>query len=64
MFILDLELRKFLANESLDFLEDLNVILGDQSHCLTGLASPSRASHSVNVILRVGWDVKVDDNID
>ena len=29
MFVLDLILRKFLTDESLNFLEDLDVILGD-----------------------------------
>ena len=64
MFIFDLELRQFLSNQSFNLLEDFDVVLGDKSYGLSCPASPGCAAHPVHIVLRVGRDVKINDNID
>ena len=64
MFIFDLELGQFLSDKCFNLLKDLDIVLGDQSYSLSCPASPGRAAHPVHIVLRVGRDVKINDNID
>ena len=64
MFVLDLEFGKFLADQSLDLLEYLYVVLSYQCNSFASFSSPSCSADAMNVILRVGRDVIIDDNID
>ena len=64
MFIFDLELGQFLSDQCFNFLEDLDIVLSDKSYGLSCPSSPGCAAHSVHIVLRVGRDVKVNDNID
>ena len=63
MLVLHLELGELLTNQSLNLLEDLHIVLGDESDGLSGLACSGGAAHSVHVVFRVGRNVKVDDNV-
>ena len=63
MLVLHLELGELLTNQSLYLLEDLHIVLGDESDGLSGLASSGGAAHSVHVVFRVGRNVKIDDNV-
>lgn len=52
-----------MANELLDLLENLNIVLSDESYGTTGPASASSTSHSMHVVLTVTGDIVIDDHI-
>lgn len=58
-----LVLVKFLAKEGLNLLKDLDIILGDDGDCSSGTSCSSCPTNSVDIVLAVCWDVKVDDQI-
>jgi hypothetical protein len=63
MLVLEGILLKFAPDQLLDLLEDLDVVLGDQSHSTTGSTCSCSPAYTVNVVFTVAWDVKVNDNI-
>ena len=63
MLVINLVLFKLVADELLNLLEDLNVILSDEGHRSTRSASASSTSYSVDIVLTVARDVIVDDNV-
>ena len=63
MFVLNLVLWQPFADKGLDLLEDLHIVLCDQSDGLAGAAGPCSPTDSVDVVLGVRWDVKVDYSI-
>ena len=60
VLVLDLEFRQLLSDQSLDFLENLHVVLSDKSDCFASLASTCSAADTMDVIFGVGRDVKID----
>jgi len=50
VLVFNLMLRKLLVDQSLDFLENFNVILGHKSDGFAGFASSGSATNSVDVV--------------
>jgi len=63
MLIITGVLIKLVADELLDLLENLNVVLGDESNSTTGPASASSTSDSMDVVFTVTGDIVIDDHI-
>ena len=58
------EFWQLLAKKGLNLLENLNVILSDNSDRFTSLAGTRRTSDPMHIIFRIGRDVIIDDDID
>lgn len=64
MLFLDLVFGQFLVDQSLDFLENFDIVLGYQGNSFTCLTSTSCSTNSMDIVFGVAWDIKVDDDID
>ena len=63
VFVFNWELNQLLTNECLDFLENFDIVLGNERDCFTGLACSSCATDSMDVVLGVSWNIEVDHDI-
>ena len=57
------ELFHLLAEQLLQPLEHLDIILGDEGDGFAGTLGTRRSTHAMNVGLRIGGNIKVDDTI-
>lgn len=64
VLVFHLALLELLPDQRFDLLEYLNVVLCHERHCFASLAGSGCATHSVDVVFGVAWDVEVDDDVD
>ena len=64
LIVLGLVERHLLADEVLDALEELDIVLCDERDGASGAAGARRSTHAVNVVLGVSGYVEVDDHVD
>jgi hypothetical protein len=63
MFVLQRILFKLAADQLLNLLENLDVVLSYKSHSTPSPASSCSSANAVHVVFAVAWDVEVDDYI-
>ena len=64
VLVLDGELIQLLIDQGLNLLENFDIVLGNKRDGFAHPASTSRAANTMYVVLRVGRDIEIDDNVD